>query len=123
MANKRDLKKYMKMMAADVAGETAFILDYYDNIDENKAYKVIDDVLVLLTEKIANVSVAFDKTCKLSFDGDRKAYRKAHTAYFKNCYKELLKEFDDGIQAIVKEMNSLLSKEQLAENKKIANEA
>ena len=38
MANKRDLKKYMKMMAADVAGETAFILDYYDNIDENKAY-------------------------------------------------------------------------------------
>lgn len=123
MANKRDLKKYMKMMAADVAGETAFILDYYDNIDENKAYKVIDDVLVLLTEKIANVSVAFDKTCKLSFDGDRKAYRKAHTAYFKNCYKELLKEFDDGIQAIVKGMNSLLSKEQLAENKKIANEA
>jgi len=35
----------------------------------------------------------------------------------------LLKEFDDGIQAIVKEMNSLLSKDQLAENKKIANEA
>ncbi len=123
MATKRDLKKYMKNMAADVAGETVFILNYYDNIDENKANKVLDDLIVLLTEKIDNVSVGFDKTCIVSFGGDRKAYRKAHTAYFKNCYKELLKEFNEGIQAVVKEMNSLLSKEQLAENKKMANEA
>ena len=111
MATKRDLKKYMKNMAADVAGETVFILNYYDNIDEDKANKVLDDLIVLLTEKIDNVSVGFDKTCVVSFGGDRKAYRKAHTAYFKNCYKELLKEFNEG------------SKEQLAENKKMANEA
>ena len=90
----------MKNMAADVAGETVFILNYYDNIDEDKANKVLDDLIVLLTEKIDNVSVGF-----------------------KNCYKELLKEFNEGIQAVVKEMNSLLSKEQLAENKKMANEA
>ncbi len=123
MASKRDLKKYMKTMAASVAGETVFIVDYYDNIDEAKANKVIDDLVVLLTEKIDDVSVCFDKTCVVSFNGDRKAYRKAHRDYFKKCYAELLKEFNEGIQSAVKEMNSLLSKEQLAENKKLANEA
>lgn len=37
MANKRQLKKYMKNMAANLAGETVFILNYYDGIDEAKA--------------------------------------------------------------------------------------
>lgn len=122
MANKRELKKYMKTMAAGVAGETVFIFNYYDNIDEAKANKVLDDLVDLLSEKIANVSVGFDKTCKLSFDKNCKEYRKAHAAYYKKCYGELLKEFNDGIQTIVKDMNSLLSKEQLAENKKAVSE-
>ena len=42
MANKRQLKKYMKNMAANLAGETVFILNYYDGIDEAKANDVID---------------------------------------------------------------------------------
>ena len=75
MANKRQLKKYMKNMAANLAGETVFILNYYDGIDEAKANDVIDKIFNLLTEKINDVSVDFDKTCKDSFAGDRKAYR------------------------------------------------
>ena len=74
MANKRQLKKYMKNMAANLAGETVFILNYYDGIDEAKANDVIDKIFNLLTEKINDVSVDFDKTCKDSFAGDRKAY-------------------------------------------------
>ena len=42
MANKRNLKKYMKTMAANLAGETLFILNYYENIDEAKADAIID---------------------------------------------------------------------------------
>ena len=51
-------------MSANIAGETIFILNYYDGIDEAKANAVIDKVFDLLTEKINDVSVAYDKTCK-----------------------------------------------------------
>ena len=111
MANKRNLKKYMKTMAANLAGETLFILNYYENIDEAKADAIIDKQCFCF----------IDKTCKVSFEGNRKDYRKAHAAYFKKCYNELADEFNNGVQAILKEMNGLLSKEQLEENKRMAN--
>ena len=83
MANKRQLKKYMKNMAANLAGETV---------------------------------------CKDSFAGDRKAYRKARNAYYKAAYKKLYTDFTEGVSAVLKDMNALLSKEQLEENKRMANE-
>lgn len=110
----------MKAIAADLAGETVFILNYYDGIDADKADKVIDDLVNLLTDKLGNVSVMFDKTPKESFSGDNKAYRKARRTYFRACYGELMKEFNDGIADILKDMNGLLSKEQLEANKKMA---
>ena len=122
MANKRQLKKYMKNMAANLAGETVFILNYYDGIDEAKANDVIDKIFNLLTEKINDVSVDFDKTCKDSFAGDRKAYRKARNAYYKAAYKKLYTDFTEGVSAVLKDMNALLSKEQLEENMRMANE-
>ncbi len=121
MANKRQLKKYMKDMAANIAGETIFILNFYDGIDETKANDVIDKVFYLLTEKINDVSVAYDKTCKEFYKGDRKTYRKEKTAYYKKCYRKLYTDFNDGINEILKDMNALLSKEQLEENKRVAN--
>ena len=117
MANKRQLKKYMKNMAANLAGETVFILNYYDGIDEAKANDVIDKIFNLLTEKINDVSVDFDKTCKDSFAGD-----KARNAYYKAAYKKLYTDFTEGVSAVLKDMNALLSKEQLEENKRMANE-
>lgn len=122
MATKRDLKKYMKNMSDNLVGETIFILNYYDNIDEEKANSVIEKILILATEKIDDVSVAFDKTCKISFGGDRRAYKKEHAAYYRQCYKKLADDFNDGIGEILKDMNHLLSKEQLEENKKMAAE-
>ncbi len=122
MASKRNLKKYMKFMAENVAGETAFILNYYDNIDAEKAFKVIDDLIALLDEKLKEVSISFDKTRVLSFEKNTKEYRKARRTYFKLAYQKLGKEFSVGLQNALKEMNALLSKEQREENKKIANE-
>lgn len=121
MANKRELKKFMKTLAANMAGETVFIVNYYDNIDAEKADKIIDRILALMTEKINNVSVGFDKTCQTSFNGNRKEYRKAHRAYFHECYGKLIAEFNEEINNILKDMNGLLSKEQLEKNKEMAN--
>ena len=122
MANKRNFKKYMKAMAEGIAGETIFILNYYDNIDENKANKVIGDMLVMYTSKINDVSKAFDQTPRKSFGNNIKEYRKARRAFYKSHFGGLRKEYNEGVQTILKEMNSLLSKEQLAENKKAVNE-
>ncbi len=108
-------------MAANIAGETIFILNFYDGIDETKANDVIDKVFYLLTEKINDVSVAYDKTCKEFYKGNRKTYRKEKTAYYKKCYRKLYTDFNDGINEILKDMNALLSKEQLEENKRVAN--
>lgn len=121
MANKRQLKKFMKDMAANLAGETIFILNYYDGIDEDKANDVIDKIFNLLTEKINDVSVGYDKTCKEFYAGDRKKYRKERTAYYKQCYKKLYVDYNEGVKEILKDMNALLSKEQLEENKRAAN--
>ncbi len=120
MANKRELKKSIRNMAESLAGETVFIANYYDNIDLEKADDVIGEILDLLTEKTRNISVSFDKTCNESFEGNKKEYRKARRVYYRQCYNELEKEFDEGVKEILKKMNALLSKEQKEENKKMA---
>ena len=58
---------------------------------------------------------------KTSFNGNLSEYRKEKYKYYKNCYSVLLSEFEEGVGEILKEMNGLLSKEQLEENKKLAN--
>ena len=68
MANKRQLKKYLKNTAANIAGETVFIINYFENVDEAKANDIIDRTLQLLTEKVAEASVSFDKTYAISFN-------------------------------------------------------
>lgn len=120
MANKRDLKKYMKVLSANLAGDTLFIVHTYNDIDINKAEEIIYKIRTMLTENIAKVSVAFDKTCSESFNNERHNYRKAHRKYYKECYQKLLSDFHAQFSTLLKEMNSLLSPEQLEENKKMA---
>lgn len=48
--------------------------------------------------------------------------RKARNAYYKAAYKKLYTDFTEGVSAVLKDMNALLSKEQLEENKRMANE-
>lgn len=112
MANKRQLKKYLKNTAANIAGETVFIINYFENVDEAKANDIIDRTLQLLTEKVAEASVSFDKTYAISFNKDRKAYRKEKVAYFKQCYKKLVADYNEGVKAILKDMNALITPEQ-----------
>ena len=121
MANKRTLKKYLKTVAEELAGETAFIMDFYEGIDLKKADAIIDDIYNLWVEKNEDVTVAFDKTLQVSFEGNAKEYRKARRAYYKAAYNTLIAEYNDGVAEILKKMNALLSPEQRNMNKEIAN--
>lgn len=107
MANKRELKKYLKCVSGEVIEEALFISEYYDNVDGEKINAVIGKVLNLVVEKVSDVSVSFDKTCKISFNGDRKAYNKAHATYYKACYHRLLSDFQEGINEAIKDIKSL----------------
>lgn len=116
MANKRNLKKYIKYTCGDIAGECIFANLYFEGVDHEKLAEAIVKTATLQTVMTDKVSVAFDKTPK-SFRGNNFEYRKARTIYFKTCYKALKAEMTAKINEIVSEMNSALSKEQKDANK------
>lgn len=116
MANKRNLKKFIKYTCGDIAGECIFAKAYFEGIDYDKMDDIIVKAAILQTELIDKVSVSYDKTLK-SFDGNAYEYRKARNAYFKGCYNALKAELSEAVANIVKEMNETLSQEQKDANK------
>lgn len=116
MANKRNLKKYIKYTCGDIAGECIFAKIYFAGVDDNKMDEIIVKAAGLQTTTIDKVSVSFDKTPK-TFGGNLADYRKAKKQYFKECYKALKQEFVKDIENIVCEMNAALSQEQKEANK------
>ena len=53
MANKRELKKYLKCVSGEVIEEALFISEYYDDVDGEKINAVIGKVLNLVVEKVS----------------------------------------------------------------------
>lgn len=103
MANKRVLKKNIASVCGDVAGVCLFS-DEIQNVEGEKIAQMIIDLAELQDSTIAKVSVSYDKT-----SGDfenRKEYRKAKNAYYKLAYNTLIAQFNEQLQAIVKEMNA-----------------
>lgn len=115
MANKRRLKKQIRYICGDLAGECIFAREIIPGIDHDKANGIIIDIAALQSEALAKTTFAFDKSVR-DFES-RHAYRTARHSYFKNAYKTLLNEFNAGIDAVLKEMNGLLDKEQREANK------
>lgn len=116
MANKRDLKKFIKYTCGDIAGECIFAKLYFQGADSDKMDEIIVKAAALQTTTIDKVSVSFDKTLK-SFAGNALEYRKAKNAYYKECYKTLKTELANTVAEIVSEMNAALSQEQKNANK------
>ena len=120
MANKRDLKKYIKIVCGDIVGECVFAKFYFDGVDTEKMDEIIVRAAFLQTNTIDKVSVSFDKTLK-SFEGNAKAYKVAHKAYYKECFKQLKAELNNEVEAIVAEMNKAITQEQKDANKTALN--
>ena len=111
MANKRGLKKGIKYICGDIAGECILASYTVEGIDIQKLNELIIKTAELQDNTVKKVSVSFDKNLK-SFDGDAKEHNKAKRKYFKNCYTTLINQFNDSVKEIVKEMNSLRPAEQ-----------
>lgn len=106
MANKRNLKKNIKNICGDIAGEAIFACYTYENIDVAKMNDAVIALADLQESSIVKVSVSYDKNLN-SFGKDKKAYNKAKSAYFQSCYKALIVQFNDTLKQILADMNAI----------------
>ncbi|MDE7406978.1 MAG: hypothetical protein K2M76_01040 [Muribaculaceae bacterium] len=115
MANKRDLKKEIRYICGDLAGECLVARELMPGVDFNAANNIIIEVAALQSATLSKVTFDFDKT-ERDFDS-AKSYRKARHAYYAAAYKKLKEDFNVSVEGILRKMNGLLSKEQREANK------
>lgn len=118
MANKRSLKKQIRYICGSIAGECLIAREMIEGIDTEKMNNIVLHLATLQSSAIQNVSFSFDKTPR-DFDSLR-SYHKAARTYHAQAYAKLRDEFNNNIQLIIKDMNSLLPQAQREENKKNA---
>ena len=119
MANKRILKKQIKYICGDIAGECIMSRYLIPGIDAEKMESIVLEVATLQAATLKRVTFDFDK-CKKDFATD-KDYNTARNKYFATAYKTLSEDFNASIKAIVKSMNEALPQAQKEENKRQAN--
>ena len=118
MANKRRLKKAIKAVCGDLAGECLVARDLVPNIDTKKMEEIIFKVADLQYVTIDNVSFSFDKGEK-SF-GNRQEYKTERNKYFRKAFNKLTADFDKNVNDIIREMNAALPQAQKEANKAAA---
>lgn len=116
MANKRDLKKKVKLICEDLATECMFAADYVKGVDANEMYGIVGKIATLQENALNRISFSFDKTP--SVFNNRHDYHKAKKAYFKKAYDSFREKFNNHMQDVVKEMNGALPQEVKDANKK-----
>lgn len=104
MASKRNIKKNIRLVCGDVAGECIVSAHLIPGVDVPALHKAIIDTADLQTEALAKVSVAFDKTP--SDFPSRHDYNKARRAYYRQAFHALTAHFNKVLSEIVTEMNA-----------------
>ncbi len=118
MANKRILKKQIKYICGEVALQCIITRECFSSSNSEKLNELVIVTADLQEKTLKNVTFAFDKTAKAF--SNRAEYNKAATAYFKQAYNVLHKEFNGQIQEILKQLNAEMPAEQREANKKAA---
>ena len=119
MANKRDLKKSIAYVCADIAGECIFAQQCFEGIDVEKMDEVIIRVALLQDEATKRISVDYDKKPG-DFKANKAEYRKGRKAYFKSVAKAIAEFMNSEVEDIVKQMNALMPEAQKQDNKQAA---
>ncbi len=106
MANKREIKKFIRNTCGALAAEMLLAHAAFPEIDRKETYEIITDIATLQTSALAKVGVTFDKTPD-AFE-DLHLYRKDRRRYFRAAFSKLMEEFDNSVLEIVKKMNAAL---------------
>ena len=108
MANKRELKKAIKMACGEIAGQCLMAESSLKDADIDKWDNIIVNAAMLQKEAVTRVSAVFDKTPK-DFES-KSAYNAARKAYFKGVEKSIADYMHTEVAKIVEAMNALLPK-------------
>lgn len=109
MANKRQLKKFIRNFCGSAAAEILLAYGAFPTMERKKVYDIVREIAALQASSLNRVSVSFDKTPD-AFDSPRQ-YSKARRDYYRKAYGKLIKDFDTKMIDIVKEMNEALPEE------------
>lgn len=118
MANKRQLKKSIRFICGDLAGECLLARQLMPNADKEKLNQAIIEIANLQDETLSNITFSFDKTPR-DFS-DKKAYNAAKYAYYHTAFSKLIDHFNDSVKQIVHLMNEALPNAQKEANKEDA---
>lgn len=118
MANKRALKKEIRYVCGDLAGECIIARTYIPAIDSNKMGELVVRIAGLQEAMLKHATFSFDKS--VADFPTRHDYNKARADYYKKAFKSLTTEFNHEVDEIVKEMNKALPEAQKEANRKAA---
>lgn len=109
MANKRDLKKFIRNTCGNIALDMVIVGDHFSQIKKKDVEKIVFDCAVLQTTTISRLGIAFDHTeADFATKGE---YTAARRKYFHRAYKSLLAQFNKDVVELVKKMNQVLPDE------------
>ncbi len=109
-SNKRLLKKEIRIICGALAGECVVAKLSIPGIDREKLNEIIYELADLQENALRRISISFPQSAKSFSNGHE--YRKARSAYFHAAFSKLKAEFNAHVDAIIKNMNTVLPQEQ-----------
>lgn len=104
MANLRDLKKHVRIVCGDLAGDALLAAAIFpEKVDSERINSIINEIAALQEDTIALMSINFDRG-RRDFVSP-KEYRKERRKYFEVAFKKLEKDFLDRAIEIVNQLN------------------
>ena len=105
MANKRQLKKFIRHNCGMFAAEILLARAEFPEIDRKTVYDIVRALASLQTRTLSRANVAYDHSRR---DSDPATYRKERSAYSRKAYRRLLDEYYTSLDDILKKMNAAL---------------
>ena len=104
MPNKRLFKKSVESVGASVCNNMMAAYYNIDGIDREKVANAVSTMLGAVATAKDNANIFFDRGPR-AFDGDMKAYTKAKREFFKALFAKIGNDFNEELQAALKEFN------------------
>lgn len=114
MANKRNFKKFINGMTANVCEDMMIHRLSVKDIDTAAVDKSIEDVLSAAAAACSEANIFFDKGPR-DFE-DMGAYVKAKKAFFKELFNRVTSEYINNINAALHQFNAAMPAEKRAAN-------
>lgn len=105
MQSKRDLKKQIRYICGDLVGECLLIGEVCPEEKLEDLNKLIVEIAVLQETTISHTNFSFDKSAK-DFPSAHE-YQKAKSAYYRQAYATLHKQFNATLSDCVHRMNQI----------------